>query len=146
MEESIQFVANCGEWKAIKKLRIEPATDSRMIMEFLASLETGIDRKIEENLRKTVDLDRVDAAIGGLGLGKGGENVAVAIAEVAGRKVNSVIAEVCSKPELQKNEQKELIGFCKVYAMRKALNETGLSIDYSSVDIPGMKRLVKKKV
>lgn len=146
MEEGIQFVANYGEWKAIKKLKIEPATDSRMIMEFLASLETGIDRKIEENLRKIVDLTKVDAAIRELGLGKGGENVAIAIAEVGSRKVNSVITEVCTKPELQKNEQKELIGFCKVYAMRKALNETGLSVDYSSVKIPGMKRLMKKKV
>jgi hypothetical protein len=146
VEEGIQLVANYGELKAVKKLKIEPATDSRAIMEFLASLETGIDRKIEENLCKIVDLAKVDAAIKELGLGKGGENAATAIAEVASRKVNSVITEVCSKPELQKNEQKELIGFCKVYALRKALNETGLSVDYCSVEIPGMKRLMKKKV
>jgi len=146
VEEGIQLVANYGEWKAIKKLKIEPATDSRAIMEFLASLETGIDRKIEENLRKLVDLAKVDMAIAELGLGKGKENAVEAIAEVAGRKVNSVITEVCTKPELQKNEQKELIGFCKVYALRKALNETCLPVDYSSVEIPGMKRLMKKKV
>jgi hypothetical protein len=144
--ETVQFIANCGQWKAIKKLKIEPATDPRTVMEFLASLETGIDRKIEENLRKVVDLGKVDAAIAEIGAGKGKEAIAETIAEVSSRKVNSVINEICAKPELQKNERKELIGFCKVYAMRKALNEAGLSVDYSSVDIPGMKRLMKKKV
>jgi len=146
MDESIQLIANCGDWKAIKKLRVEAATDPRTIMEFLASLETGIDRKIEENLRKTVDLAKVDSAIAEIEAGKGKEAVAEIIAEVSSRKVNAAISEVCLKPELQKNEQKELIGFCKVYAMRKALDNAGLSVDYTSVEIPGMKRLMKKKV
>jgi len=144
MDETIQFIANCGQWKAIKKLKIEPATEPKTVMEFLASLGTGIDRKIEENLQKTVDLAKVDAAIEEASLGK--SDVAEAIAEVSSRKVNSVIKEVCEKPELQKNVQKELIQFCKVYAMRKALAKAELNVDYSSVDIPGMKRLMKKKV
>ena len=146
MEESIQFVANYSGWKAVKKLKVEQTTDSRTIMEFLASLETGIDRKIEENLRRLVELERVDAAISEIEAGKGREAVAEIIAEVSARKVNSVINEVCSKPELQKNEQKELIGFCRVYALRKTLSNAGLSVDYSSIEIPGMKSLMKKKV
>ena len=145
MDEVIQFMANYSDWKSIKKLRIEPATEPRTIMEFLASLETGIDRKIEANLRKIVELDKVDAAIAKLELAKGKENVGIAIAEVNSRKINSVIKEICTKPELQKNEQKELVGFCKVYAMRKALNETELSVDYTSIKIPGLKRMMKKK-
>lgn len=144
MEESIQFVANYGDWRAVKKLKVEAATDARTIMEFLASLGTGIDRKIEENLRKTVGLEGVDAAISEI-QGKGREAIAEILAEVSGRKVNSAIKEACTKPELQKNEQKELIGFCKAYAMRKALKEAGLMVDYSGVEIPGMKRLQKKK-
>jgi len=63
MEEVIQFIANYADWKSIKKLKIEAATDPKTIMEFLASLGTGIDRKIEDNLRKIVELDKVDAAI-----------------------------------------------------------------------------------
>jgi hypothetical protein len=145
LEEGIQFIANYGDWKAIKKLKIESATDSRTIMEFLASLGTGIDRKIEDNLRKVVDLGKVDAAIKEIEAGKGKEAIAEIIAEVSGRRVNAAITEACSKPELQKNEQKELIGFCKVYALRKALGNAGLFVDYSNVEIPGMKRLMKKK-
>ena len=145
MDECIQFIANYEDWKSIKKLKIEAATDPMTIMEFLASVETGIDRKIESNLRKIVELDKVDAAIAELGLSKEKESIASAIADVNGRKVNSVIKEICTKPELQKNEQTELIGFCKVYAMRKALTETELFVDYTTVKIPGMKRLMKKK-
>lgn len=145
MEESIQFMANYEDWKSIKKLKIESATDSRTIIEFLASLETGIDRKIEDNLRKLVDLDKVDTAIVEIESGKGADAIAEIIAQVNSRKVSSVIKEICTKEEFQKNEQKELIGFCKVYAMRKALSNQELFVDYTNVEIPGMKRLMKKK-
>jgi len=145
VDESIQFISNYSDWKAIKKLKIEAATDPKTVMEFLASLGTSFDRKIEENLRKLVELDRVDEAIAEVEAGKGKEQIAEVIAQVNGRNVNRAIKEVCEKPELQKNEQKELIGFCKVYAMRKALGNAGLFVDYTSVEIPGMKRLMKKK-
>jgi len=145
MENVIQFMANYDGWVSIKKLKVDEKTDPRTIMEFLASLGTGIDSKIESNLRAIVDLGRVDAAIAEIQSGKGEGQIAEIIAQVNGRKVGSVIKELCEKPELQKNEQKELIGFCKVYAMKKALKEAGLMVDYTGVAIPGMKRLMKKK-
>ena len=145
MEEQIQFMANYQDWKSIKKLKIEAATEPRTIMEFLASLETGIDRKIEDNMRKIIELGKVDAAIAEIETGKGAEAVAEIIAQVNSRKVGSAINEICKKEEFQKNVQKELIGFCKVYAMRKALSNQGLFVDYTNVEIPGMKRLMKKK-
>ena len=144
--EAIQFIANYDDWKAIKKLKIEKATDSKTIMEFLASLGTGIDKKIESNLRKIVDLAKVDAALNEIAKGKGKDQIAEIIAEVNSRKINAAINEVCTLPQFQKNEQKELIGFCKVYAMRKALKEAGLMVDYSCIEIPGMKRVQKNKV
>lgn len=142
-EKYIQFVANYDDWVSIKKLKIEPVTDPRTVMEFLASLGTGIDSKIEANLRKLVALDRVDAAIAELGLGK--KDTAKAIEEVGSRKVNSAIKEIVALPTLQTGEQKELEQFCRVYAMRKTLKECGLMVDYTGVEIPGMKRLMKKK-
>ncbi len=141
MEKIIQFIANYDDWVAIKKLKIGPATDPRTVMEFLAGLGMGIDRKIESNLRKVVDLGKVDSALNELELGKG--DVAKALSEVNSRKINSVINEITSLPEFQKNVQKELQGFCKVYAMKKALKECGLNVDYSNINIPGMKRLKK---
>jgi hypothetical protein len=144
MEEgSIQLVANYADWKAIKKITITEKTDPRTVAEFLAGLTMSVDNKIEANLRKIVDLDKVDKAIAELELGK--KDTGKAIEEVGSRKVSSVINEITIKPELQKNEQKELQQFCKAYAMRKALKATGIVVDYSEIDIPGMKRLKKVK-
>ncbi|MFH1256584.1 MAG: DUF2666 family protein [Candidatus Diapherotrites archaeon] len=142
-EKFIQFVSNYDDWVSIKKLKIEPATDPRTIIEFLASLGTGIDGKVEQNLGKIVDLKKVDAAIDALELGK--KDVARALEEVNSKKVNASINEITELPELQKNEKTELKQFCKVYAMKKALKQCGLEVDYTNIDIPGMKRLMKKK-
>lgn len=142
----IQFIANYDEWQAVKKIKIEEKTSPVTVMEFLASLGTGIDKKIEANLRKVVDLKKIDSALSELQAGKSKEQIAETIAEINSRKVNAVINEICGKPEMQPKEQKELQQFCKVFAMRKALNACELSVDYSSVEVPGMGRLKKAKV
>ncbi len=143
-EKYIQFVANYDDWVAIRKLKIEPATDPKTIIEFIAGLSNSFDSKIETNLRKIVQLDKVDSAIASLGLDK--KDTAKAIEEVNSRKVSSVIKEISALPSLQSNEQKEIEQFCRVYAMRKALKECGLFVDYSQIEIPGMKKLKKVKV
>ena len=144
MEEgSIQLLANYADWKAIKKITITEKTDPRTVAEFLAGLTMSVDNKIEFNLKKIVDLEKVDKAIAEVGIEK--KDTAKAIDEVNSRKISSVIKEITEKPELQKNEQKELQQFCKAYAMRKALQAAGIVVDYSEIDIPGLKRLKKAK-
>lgn len=147
MDKQIQLLANYDGWVAIKKLTITEKTDPRTIMEFLAGLGNSLDNKVEANLRKIVKLEKVDAALKEeISAGKGAENVAKALASVSGPKINRVITEICEIPSLQKNEKGELADFCKVYAMKKALKECKLMVDYSEVNIPGMKRLKKTKV
>lgn len=143
MEESIQFIANCREWVAIKKLKVTEKTEPKTVMEFLASLGTGIDRKVEESLRQLVGLERLDAALNEVISSAG--NAGEAIQGINSRAVTSVINELSSKPELQKNEQKELGEFLKVYATRKALKELKVRVDYSGIEIPGMKKAKKAK-
>ncbi len=143
-EKYIQLVANYEDWVAIRKLKIEPATDPKTVMEFLASLGNSLDSKVEANMRKIVRLEKVDAAIAELGLGK--KDVARALEEVNSRKVGSVIKEITEIPGLQKNERKEVEQFCRVYATKKALKECGLAVDYTEIKIPGMKKLKKAKV
>ncbi len=145
MEKVIQFISNYDDWVAVKKLKIEEKTDSRTIMEFLASLGMGIDGKVEANLGKIVELKKLDLAIDQIKAGKSEEEIAGAMKEVNTRNVSKIIGEITEREEFQANEKKELQGFCKVYAMRKVLKKCGLNIDYSSIEIPGMKRLTKKK-
>ncbi|MFH1239774.1 MAG: DUF2666 family protein [Candidatus Diapherotrites archaeon] len=147
MDKQIQFISNYEDWVAIKKLTITEKTQPKTVMEFLAGLTISIDRKVEDNLRKIVALDKLDTVLKEeLASGKGADNIGKNLAAVAGVKVNRVINEICEIEGMQKNEKKELIDFCKVYAMRKALKEVKLMIDYSEIDIPGMKRLKTKKV
>ena len=145
MDNGIQFVANYEDWVAIKKLRIEPQTNPKTIMEFLASLTNGIDAKVEANLRKTVNLDALDAVLQGINPGKSEEEIAAAIKELNTRAVSQKINEITSLPQLQANEKKELQGFCRAYAARKILKKAGVEVDYSEIEIPGMKRLKKTK-
>ena len=146
MEKVIQFVANYDDWRAIKKLKIDEKTDPRTVMEFIASLSMSFDAKVEGNLRKVIDLEKVDAVLEEISCGKTEEEIAEALKAVRKRNVSAAINEICEKPELQKNEQKELKQFCKIYAVKKVLKNCDLEVDYSGVNIPGIKRVKKKKV
>lgn len=146
MEKFVRFVANYDDWQIIKKLKVDEKTGPKMVMEFITSLGMSFDAKIEENLRKVVDLDKVDKALGEIEGGKTEEEIARALKAVNKRNISVIIKEITQNPELQKNEQKELQQFCKIYALKKVLQNCGLSVEYSSVDIPGMKRMKKKKV
>jgi hypothetical protein len=143
-EGQINFIANYGDWVAIKKLKIEPATEPKTVMEFLAGLTTGMERKIEHNLRKIVELDRLDKALAEIEAGK--RDWEAVLSALNSRAVSSVIKEITEIEELQKNEKKELADFCKVYAVKKMLKESGMEIDYSQIKIPGMKKLKKARV
>jgi len=145
MDGQIQFVSNYPGWVSVKKLTVTESTDAKSIMEFLASLTNGIDGKVEDNLRKVVDLGKVDAALREIDFGKGEQGIAKALASLNSRAVTGAIKEICELEKFQKNEQKELAGFCKAYAVRKALKESGLMVDYSEIEIPGMKRLKRTK-
>ena len=142
-DQSIQFIANYEDWVAIKKLKIEEKTDPRTVMEFLAGLTVSVDRKIEANLKKIVALDKLDAVIAQIPIGKTEDEIAAALKEVSTRKVSQVINEITQLPTFQKNEQGELADFCRAYATRKILKNCKALIDYSEVEIPGMKRVMK---
>lgn len=142
-EKYIQFVANYDDWVAIKKLKIEEKTEPKTVAEFLASLTISVDRKIEENLKKSVALDKLDAVIAAVPAGRTESEIAEALREVSTRKVSQVINEITQLDSLQKNEQKELADFCRAYATRKILKNCKVIVDYSEVEIPGMKRVMK---
>ncbi len=145
-EKYIQLIANYDDWVAIKKLKIDETMDPRTVMEFLAGLNTSLDNKVEGNLKKCVPrLAELDAALETISVGKKESDMASMLAETASGKVNKVVNEICESDALQAGEIKELKGFCKAYAMRKMLKKAGLAIDYSQIDIPGMKRVMKKK-
>jgi hypothetical protein len=143
MDGQIQLIANYDDWKAIKKITITDVTAPLTIAEFLASLTYSTDDKIEENLRKTIDLDKVDSAINALELGK--KDAGKAIEEVNTRSIGKVINEICKLDKFNGPTKKELIQLCKVYATKKALKACGILSAYHEADIPTLKRAKKAR-
>ena len=141
MEEGIQLIANYEDWKAIKKITITSITEPLVIAEFLASLVYSTDEKIAENLAKTVELSKVDTALAELELGKG--DAGKALAEVNSRAVSKVINEICKLDKFSGPQQKELIGLCKIYAVKKALKACGIMSAYHEAELPNLKRVKK---
>ncbi|MBI2530200.1 MAG: DUF2666 family protein [Candidatus Diapherotrites archaeon] len=148
-EKYIQFIANYDDWVAIRKMKITETTDSKTVLEFLASLGSGFDRKIAQNLGKIIDIVQLDNALNEVlvdSAGKSAEELGKIIALVKGPKINKVISELVGKvPNLESAVQKEIEQFAKAYAVRKALKECGLQVDYSEIDIPGMKKIKRAK-
>ena len=143
MDQGIQLVANSEDWKAIKKITITNATQPLAIAEFLASLVYSTDDKIEANLAKAVELSKVDAALAELNLEKG--DAGKAIKEVNARAVGKVINEICKISKFNGPTQKELVGLCKIYAVKKALKTCGVMCAYHEAEIPTLKRAKKAK-
>ena len=134
MEEFIQFIANYAGWQAVKKLKITPRTDPKTIMEFLASLTMSVDRKVEENLRKIISLDKIDSFL----------EQAETIEELKSRELSRLINSELEKiPD--KNTKNEIEQFCRVYAARKLLKKQGIIFDYADIEIPALKKLKRIK-
>lgn len=148
-EKYIQFIANYNDWVCIKKMKIIPETEPRAILEFLASLGTSFDKKVEQNLGRVVDIVKLNNALDSALMnisGKSADELGKVIAAVNGSAINSIIREIVSEKGFEKSVAKELEQFLKAYAIRRALKEAGLGVDYSEIDIPGMKRVKKAKV
>ena len=141
VEGQIQFIANYEDWRVIKKITITSITEPLVIAEFLASLTYSTDGKIESNLRKVVELEKVDNAIKTLALGKGDSTRA--IEEVNSKQVGKVINDICKLEKFSGPVQKELIQLCKIYATKKVLKECGILVNYSEADISTLKRAKK---
>lgn len=148
MNGYIQFIANYEDWKAVKKLTIDSKMDNKTILEFLASLTTGVDKKIEYNLGKIVDLSEINSFVEREteSRGRSEQAIAAVLSALKGAKLGRIIKQEIEKIKgLQKNEKKEITDFLRAYATRKALKYLGISVDYSEIEIPGLKRLLKKK-
>lgn len=143
LEGSIQLIANYDDWKAVRKQTITEKTDPLTVTEFLAGLTNSVDSKVEFNLKKIADLEKLDKTIESLGLTKG--DATKAMEEINSRAISKAINEISTNEKYQKNQQKEIADFLKVYATRKALKACGLMVDYTQIEIPGMGRLKKTK-
>ena len=144
MEEQIQFIANCGDWKVIKKLTINEAVPDLDKVDFLASVNITFDTKVDEFLRKIVDFKPIDEYINSLVEGKAKKEedfakILKGLASLAaGKTITAAIPETAEKQEKEK-----LKIYLKIIMTKMALLKAGLQLDYSKVPITINKK--KKK-
>ncbi len=141
----IQLIANYPGWKAIKKMTLHEKSGPRTFIEFLGSYSVSMDKKMEQYLGEVVDLKKVDAALAKGPAGKTAadlEKLAFFLGSTQfAHEMDSIVAS--SKRTGENNEK--LGGLVRVYAYRRALEPCKLFVLYSQVEIPGLKRLLKKK-
>ncbi|MEK6902813.1 MAG: hypothetical protein AABX02_04475 [archaeon] len=137
----IQFIANYEEWKCIKKYRTVPTTNSLTFAEFLASYSITLDQRFVMYLRTFLDMKSLDTILS-KSPGKSA-SVGELLAFLSSPPVVSTIQSIAKK---ESNHAGELESMLKAYAARNVLREKGLIVEYAQVGIPGLKRLINKKL
>lgn len=140
MTEEIIFTANTNDWKAIKKFKIDENVPSIDVASFLASVSISFDTKIEQFLKKSINIKSVDDYIENItkGIGKSEEDIAKVLKAInspnAGKAINACLAEGLTP------KQKDLIkAFLKAYLTKKALNKINFCVDYTNLPIQANK-------
>jgi len=146
MDEVIQFVANYGEWRSIRKMKVTDQTPPLRIIEFLATLTYSIDSKIEENLSKIGSLDQVNAFLDeNVDEGRGEQEIAKALRALQSTAFGKLVKEISEGFEGSKPEKKEIASIIRIYATRKALGKVKLFVDFSQAEVKDIKKSEKKK-
>ncbi|MDP2666654.1 MAG: hypothetical protein Q8P05_04100 [Candidatus Diapherotrites archaeon] len=125
----IQFIANYPKWKCIKKYRITEGADPRTFMEFMSSYKVSLENRFEAYL-----------------LSLGGEQLP-GLVENAPDKTAKPSATLSYIKEMASREVKDdhLPSYASTYLARKLFRIRGLFTEASQIEIPGLKRLLRKK-
>ncbi len=136
MEGELQFIANCDEWKAVKKLKIDANVQGINIAEFLASVSISFDSKIENYLKKSINAKTVDEYIDSITKGtfKTEEEISKVLKAINSAQANKTI-NACIPEELSPKEKDLLKSFLKTYLTKKALLKINFCVDYTNLPL-----------
>lgn len=140
MTEEIIFSANTNDWKAIKKFKIDENVPLIDVASFLASVSISFDAKIEQYLKKAINIKPLEEYIENItkNVGKTEEEIAKVLKAInsvnAGKAINACL------PDDSTPKQKDLIkAFLKAYLTKKTLNKINFCIDYTKLPIQANK-------
>jgi hypothetical protein len=136
-EGVIQFIANYDDWKCIKKMKITEKSNPLTVLEFLGSYSVSLEKKLEEYLGEIINLESFNKFLKEAPVGKNASAVSKTIRFLQSTALENKISELTSDAQTS--------SFLKIYAVRKLLKASSQFAEFSTVDIPGLKRLLKKK-
>lgn len=135
----VQFIANYGAWKCVKKFRVEETTNRRTVAELITSYAITLDLRFEEYLRELGNISTLDGVLQ-KAPGKDAQLVHV-MQFLNGNEVKGAIQKTSSGAGFP-----EYADVLRAYAIRKVLKARGIIIDYTQIkSLPGWKRVVGKR-
>ncbi|MFH0970449.1 MAG: hypothetical protein V1776_03245 [Candidatus Diapherotrites archaeon] len=142
-EGKIQLIANYSGWQCVKKYVVTSQTQPRTFMEFLGSFSVSMEKKLESYLRETADIKKLDSFIANAPKGKTANDLEKLSQFYASDETKNTIREIALASTAK--EKGKIESTLYVYTARKLLEPCKLFCLYSQVEIPGLKRLLKKK-
>lgn len=133
----IQLIANYPNWKCIKKFTISELSDPKTVGEFFVSYSISLDNRLEKYLSQIVNMEKVKEIIASAPTAKMAGEVPALLQYIASPSVQQKTHALGKTPL-----QGKLI---HTYVIRSLFKQNGLMGDYTGVEIPGLKRLMKKK-
>ena len=123
----IQFIANYPGWKCIKKYKITEKTDPRTFLEFMSSYKVSLENRLEKYLHSI----------------SGEAKLKEFVSRAPGKteKVSAVFSYVHTLAP----SDAALKTLIQTLVLRKTLRARGLFVEASQIEVPGLKRLLKKK-
>lgn len=128
----IEFFADAGTFRAVKKLKVEEDTEAMFIARFLASVQDTLVRKTRDYMDKDMPMDQLDeivASICDAEKGKKGwklkgrvseERISKALADARGAKATRQINEIV--------EGKKARELAKAYVLQTTLDVLGFPL------------------
>ncbi|QQR93044.1 MAG: DUF2666 family protein [Candidatus Iainarchaeum archaeon] len=133
----IQFIANYPAWQCIKKFAVTEQTDPKTVGEFFVSYSISIENRLEKYLSQSVDMQKVKELIAAAPTGKTAGDIPSFLQYVSSSTLEQRAHTIGKNPHMGK--------IVHAYIVRTLFKQNGLMGDYSGVEIPGLKRLMKKK-
>lgn len=141
MNDTINFILNTKDIKAVKKMKIVPGVENINIFEFLIYIEVTTNNQIRRHLSNIVDLEGLDKEI----LNFSVKDVSTFIKELSSPSFIKIF-EKYTKGEYKQN--KELLDILKSYSLNKFLKVNklmnGEAIGYHEILFPTRKKQLKK--
>lgn len=144
-EGTIQLISNNPQWKSVKKMTILDTMSPRTVMEFMGSYCATIDNRIEHYLGQTADLQKMSTFLDSAPSGKSAGELESVFQFLAGNELKKMSESISSAAKIPAMEKERMSKLLHVYAVRKVLENCKIPVNYSQIDIPGLKRLLKKK-
>lgn len=145
MAGKITMISNNVQWSCVKKMSMLEETSPRTIMEFMGSFSVSMDNKMEHYLGKIVDLKKMGTFLDSSPSGKSAGELESVFRFLAGSELTKNIEQLVANSNISMSEKEKLVKLLHVYAVRCVLEKCKVFVKYAQVDIPGLKRLLKKK-